>query len=167
MEDTSKNIIKERLSENSVSLNKTLSNYQLMLYSLTNTNDIFWLKNWSTYTDIEKINNYANVSKRIRSIKADNNIINVYLCYLSQDLIIADGVYTLDNYPPMIYSPNQHSTLSAGQWNSLSESNLNLFIKTDNSNYGNIDITEILMACKIGFDVDKIGFAVMGLDRLC
>ena len=135
MEDTSKNIIKERLSENSVSLNKTLSNYQLMLYSLTNTNDIFWLKNWSTYTDIEKINNYANVSKRIRSIKADNNIINVYLCYLS------------------------------GQWNSLSESNLNLFIKTDNSNYGNIDITEILMACKIGFDVDKIGFAVMGLDH--
>ena len=154
MQETSKELIFTRMQDNVSVIDMKLVTYQQTLYSLSVDENVFWLKNWYEYQDLERIKLYNNVTKRITSIEIpDANILNLYICYPESNIVIDNGMYEFKGY----------ETIPEEDWSSLESVEPNFYITVQEEN-GTKKISQFLMVHKIGAAVQKNGFIVMELD---
>lgn len=155
MEEISMDLIATRCEENAKLLGRNFEHYQKTLYSLATDNDIFWLKNWNKYSDAEKLDIYYSTSTRIRSIEVpDVDILDLYACFPSQKIVLANGLYKMDDY----------SIIQQEQYENLKASEINFIIESSESSNGNMDISEIFLVHKVGYNVMETGFVTMQLN---
>ena len=155
MEELNMDLISKRCEENANLLERNLEQYQKILYSLATDSDIFWLKNWNKYSDAERLDIYYSTSERIRSFEVpDENILDLYACFPSQEIVIAEGLYNIKDYP----------TIEQEQYENLKASRINFFVESNENQIGDINIIRIFLAHKVGYNIKEAGFVTMQLN---
>lgn len=151
--DANVNLARNEIRHVVRNLNDRLLENYTRLSQLSKDEDIFWFKNWSGFSDREKIARYSRASVQVANLRnMTEEAVNVYACYPAQGIVLSTGVYAMDDFD---VAPNSW-------WQSLPNTSHNLRTESAASASG-VRMTALHMLCKIGNNPKTVGFVVLTL----